>query len=119
MTIGKSGRINDHELFINDHRCTANGYGYDPGVSRFLDTSYVLWTRMGEISMPVPRADFHGDRRAPRSRIVAADVSPLMIPARKKFEPTHVGCYGVPNWKFYPQISRMLQMRKKKSVQSA
>jgi len=24
---------------------------------------------------------------------VAVDVSPLIIPAREKFEPTHVGCY--------------------------
>jgi hypothetical protein len=28
---------------------------------------------------------------------VAADVNPLIIPAGKKFEPTHVGCYGIPN----------------------
>ena len=28
---------------------------------------------------------------------VAADVSPLIIPAGEKFEPTHVGCYGIPN----------------------
>ena len=28
---------------------------------------------------------------------VAADVSPLIIPAGKRFEPTHVGCYGIPN----------------------
>ena len=28
---------------------------------------------------------------------VAADVSPLIIPAGEKFEPTHVGCYGIAN----------------------
>jgi hypothetical protein len=28
---------------------------------------------------------------------VAADVSPLIIPGGEKFEPTRVGCYGVPN----------------------
>ena len=28
---------------------------------------------------------------------VAADVSPLIIPAREEFEPTHVGCYGSPH----------------------
>ena len=82
MKIGKSGRIHDHECSIHDHGCTANGYGcsihdhgcsvngygcsihgcgYDPGVSRFLDTAYVLWTRMGEISMPIQRADFQED----------------------------------------------------------
>ena len=27
---------------------------------------------------------------------VAADVSPLIISAREKFEPTHVGCYRIP-----------------------
>jgi len=27
--------------------------------------------------------------------IVAADVSPLIIPAEEKFEPAHVGCYGI------------------------
>ncbi|MGB7747796.1 MAG: hypothetical protein WBN75_10970 [Verrucomicrobiia bacterium] len=27
----------------------------------------------------------------------AAGVSPLIIPAGEKFEPTHVGCYGFPN----------------------
>ena len=29
--------------------------------------------------------------------IVAANVSPLIIPAREKLEPTHVGCCGIPN----------------------
>jgi hypothetical protein len=40
-------------------------------------------------------AIFNGVRngRAPHSKIVAADVSPLIIPAGKKFEPAHVGCY--------------------------
>jgi hypothetical protein len=28
---------------------------------------------------------------------VVADVSPLIIPAGEKFEPTHVGCYDIPN----------------------
>ena len=28
---------------------------------------------------------------------VAADVSPLIIPGGEKFEPTHVGCYVIPN----------------------
>jgi hypothetical protein len=29
--------------------------------------------------------------------LVAADVHPLIIPARGKFEPTHVRCHGIPN----------------------
>ena len=38
------------------------------------------------------------DGRAPHSKIVAADVSPLIIPTGGgKFEPTHVGCYGILN----------------------
>jgi hypothetical protein len=28
---------------------------------------------------------------------VAADVSPLIIPAGENVEPTHFGCYGIPN----------------------
>jgi hypothetical protein len=32
-------------------------------------------------------------RRYIRIPIVAADVSPLIISAGEKFEPTHVGCY--------------------------
>ena len=28
---------------------------------------------------------------------VAADVNPLISPAKEKFEPTHVGCYGEMN----------------------
>ena len=28
---------------------------------------------------------------------VAADVSPFIIPAGEEFEPTHVGCYDIPN----------------------
>jgi|SRR5208282_222797 len=42
-----------------------------------------LQTATGTVALPIP--------------IVAADVSPLIIPARGKFEPTHVGCYGIPN----------------------
>jgi len=38
----------------------------------------------GTVALPIP--------------IVAADVSPLIIPVREKFEPTHVGCYGIPNF---------------------
>jgi len=37
-----------------------------------------------------------GMGRAPDSN-VAADVSPLIIPAGEKLEPTHVGCYRIPN----------------------
>jgi len=37
-------------------------------------------------------------------------VSLLMNPAGEKFEPTHVGCYGVSSGGFYPQISRMARM---------
>ena len=40
-------------------------------------------TATGPVALPTP--------------IVAADVSPLMIPAREKFEPTHVGCHGILN----------------------
>jgi hypothetical protein len=29
---------------------------------------------------------------------VAADVSPLIIPAGEKLEPTHIGCYGAPQF---------------------
>ena len=41
-----------------------------------------------------------GDGRTPGElpvAIVAVDISPLIIPARDKFEPTYVGCYGIPN----------------------
>ena len=52
---------------------------------------------MGEISMPIPARGFsRGRRMILRLRCVnpvAADVSPLIIPAGEKFEPTHVGCY--------------------------
>ena len=47
--------------------------------------------------MPIPARGFSWGRRM-RLRLrcvnpVAADVSPLIIPAGEKFEPTHVGCY--------------------------
>jgi hypothetical protein len=32
-------------------------------------------------------------KQRPPFLFVAADVSPLIIPAGEKFEPTHVGCY--------------------------
>ena len=54
-----------------------------------------LQTATGMVALPIP--------------IVAADVSPLIIPVREKFEPTHVGCYGIPNSAFatdsFPEFS--------------
>ena len=58
-------------------------------------------------------------RSGQSERAVAAGVSRLIIfRADFRWSGTHVRCHGIPNGKFYPQISRMTQ-RGEKSVQSA